>query len=628
MQNSLNDQLLPIDLLDKLITLKGEDGTTSQIGGKIYKQYKEACSLLSPQKRLKKATNRQTEQSLTTRQAMKASLGESPMIEEIRKRRRFSIKQAQKEFLVYSLFRIGESIKGFQEGRQSVSANFAEIAQLGSPDIERQDLMLRGIDLFLSYQKKKSISIALTDCAVLNNKKLSLFLSQDLKHLDLRDSLVKGDMVETISSHCTNLREFYLSGCYKLQAVENRKLIFSEPLKFPNLSVFDIARCNNLKILKINAPNLRVLKANNNVKLKDLNIAELCPKLKKLCLSECHQIQALENNDSQDLNFPELEVLHINKCDKLERLKINAPKLRVLKTNDNFELKELHLSGCHQIQALENKKGNNLIFPELDVLHIVGCDKLKRLKIHAPSLRVLKVDNNINFKKIYVVPFLVDLIGIDSCPLLQKTVFRNKAFGKKEWEKYFGDIGEEPPLPKNIEEILNASCSFWPSKKVKETHLLVLIPNTVNEKLFTINSLEELIQKPKYGYATKYDFYSSYVKESIGDRSYPSHWVLLTRDIIPNSRYKSYSHCFQLIADHRKKAGLPYELPNLLDATTSILMHYVRTGERLYSDSPCTYTFNQGVNEDGDFLIVGGFASGGLRIRNSIYFGLAGCCKL
>ena len=68
------------------------------------------------------------------------------------------------------------------------------------------------------------------------------------------------------------------------------------------------------------------------------------------------------------------------------------------------------------------------------------------------------------------------------------------AFGKAEWWKYFGYIGVEPPLPINIEEILNEPCSFWPGKKVKETHLLVLIPNTVNGKAFTMNYLGELIR--------------------------------------------------------------------------------------------------------------------------------------
>ena len=159
LKHSLNDQLLSIDLLDKLITLKGEDGTTSQIGGRIYKQYKDARSLLSPEARLKKATNRQAEQSLTTKQAMKVSLGKTPTIEEIQKREKFSLKQAQEEFMGYSLFRIEGGIIGNQKDRQTLSVDFEKISQSGNPDIERQDLMLRGLDLFFSYRQKKPISI-------------------------------------------------------------------------------------------------------------------------------------------------------------------------------------------------------------------------------------------------------------------------------------------------------------------------------------------------------------------------------------------------------------------------------------------------------------------------------------
>ena len=86
------------------------------------------------------------------------------------------------------------------------------------------------------------------------------------------------------------------------------------------------------------------------------------------------------------------------------------------------------------------------------------------------------------------------------------------AFGKAEWRKYFGDVGVEPQLPADIKKILKEPCSFWPDKKVKETHLLVLIPNTANGKSFTMNYLEDLIEKPKSGYTARHRFYSSYAK--------------------------------------------------------------------------------------------------------------------
>ena len=71
------------------------------------------------------------------------------------------------------------------------------------------------------------------------------------------------------------------------------------------------------------------------------------------------------------------------------------------------------------------------------------------------------------------------------------------AFGKDLWATHLGDIGIEPPLPPNIKEILNAPCPFFPGKKVEETHLLVLIPKTVNGKPLTMQTLGELVQKPR-----------------------------------------------------------------------------------------------------------------------------------
>ena len=188
------------------------------------------------------------------------------------------------------------------------------------------------------------------------------------------------------------------------------------------------------------------------------------------------------------------------------------------------------------------------------------------------------------------------------------------AFGKADWEKYFGDIGIEPPLPENIEELLNEPCPFWPNKKVKETHLLVLIPNTVDGKPFTMNYLEEHIRKPKSGYATQYSYYDYSAKQVVGDKSYPSHWVLMTKDIIPGSRDKGKSNGCDMIANRNKETGLLYDLPHALEATTSILMHLVKTGYTLYGCRPSTYTYSQDICKSGYPLVVGNFADGGLSL--------------
>ena len=79
--------------------------------------------------------------------------------------------------------------------------------------------------------------------------------------------------------------------------------------------------------------------------------------------------------------------------------------------------------------------------------------------------------------------------------------------------------------------------------------------------------------------ATKYSDFSPGGHENtpIGE----SHWVLMARDVIPNSRNKSYTDQKQLAQIYNKN-GVEYEIPRLLDATVNIFMEYVQTGERLF----------------------------------------------
>ncbi|MCU0317964.1 MAG: hypothetical protein MUC61_01305, partial [Amoebophilaceae bacterium] len=83
----------------------------------------------------------------------------------------------------------------------------------------------------------------------------------------------------------------------------------------------------------------------------------------------------------------------------------------------------------------------------------------------------------------------------------------------------------------------------------------------------------------------------------------------------------------------------PYAIPNVLEAATVILSHYVRSGEerqRLYSDNPWTYTRCRDLVAwcgNNYSALVGCFSSGGLYVdyRNypdvSNYRGVAGLRK-
>jgi hypothetical protein len=213
-----------------------------------------------------------------------------------------------------------------------------------------------------------------------------------------------------------------------------------------------------------------------------------------------------------------------------------------------------------------------------------------------------------------------------------------KTLGEVEWKHYFGEVESVPDLPSNMTAILDSACPFWPCKRVRDTHLLVLIPAKVNGQPFSLDLLRELIQNPNNGgHKTKYRYYGSGVQAQFGASSLAtSYWLLMTRDVLPESSSKTYVNQKRLVAAQARRTGLPYELPKALEAATAILTYHVRDGERLYGDNPRTYTRCQEwiLHRSNEYpALVGGFESSGLKIRHyrsdSIYGGgVAGCWKL
>ena len=198
------------------------------------------------------------------------------------------------------------------------------------------------------------------------------------------------------------------------------------------------------------------------------------------------------------------------------------------------------------------------------------------------------------------------------------------AFGARAWEEYFGEVGTEPLLPSGINQMLDSPCPFCPGKVVRDTHLLVLIPSRVADKPFSLDLLGELIQRPRGGgYSAKYRYYRDSVQQVLGGQSPgESYWVLMTRSVLEGSEGKDHVAAHEaMVAQHAGSTDLPYRFPSALEAATAILSHYVRSGERLYSDSPWTYARCQELVDDRYPVIVGGFSSGGLYVN-----GLNGDC--
>ena len=130
-----------------------------------------------------------------------------------------------------------------------------------------------------------------------------------------------------------------------------------------------------------------------------------------------------------------------------------------------------------------------------------------------------------------------------------------------------------------------------------------------------MNLLQELIRKHTEKEASRFAYYSDEVKNELGDKQCEkAHWVLMTKDVIPGSRNKTYDEQKQLVQD---KGEDDYELPRAIEAAVSILMHYFKTDEHLYRQN--TYTRCQETfTEDQWPVAVGGFSLKGLRLISHV----------
>jgi hypothetical protein len=207
-------------------------------------------------------------------------------------------------------------------------------------------------------------------------------------------------------------------------------------------------------------------------------------------------------------------------------------------------------------------------------------------------------------------------VSVDASDQLHKL---HLGFGAADWAEYFGDVGAEPPLPPNMTKIFSTSCPFWPGKSIDETHLFVLVPQTVGGRPLTLRSLGELVQKPLQGHASQYG--CLYLGEYTDQPAPRLHWAFVTRSVIEGSRNKSYKDQQAVLAGYSRKAKMPYIVPKILDVTVAIFMEHVRTGTMLYEQSPGTLTRCQEEGEADWQLGVGDFSTSGLHVFSADYGG-------
>ncbi|HSX38644.1 MAG TPA: hypothetical protein VLE95_07435, partial [Chlamydiales bacterium] len=152
---------------------------------------------------------------------------------------------------------------------------------------------------------------------------------------------------------------------------------------------------------------------------------------------------------------------------------------------------------------------------------------------------------------------------------------------------------EIPPLPKEINEIMDSKCPIYGDQtqadgsylKVKDTHFLALVP----KEFGTLNQLQRDILKPyaEREYSDKENplrfRFTRAAHQAHADAAFPdTHWVLMTKDVLPESRNKSWEEQAALVRELSKESLANYQIPTLQQASVAITADMVATGERLY----------------------------------------------
>ncbi|HRD55492.1 MAG TPA: F-box protein [Parachlamydiaceae bacterium] len=210
-------------------------------------------------------------------------------------------------------------------------------------------------------------------------------------------------------------------------------------------------------------------------------------------------------------------------------------------------------------------------------------------------------------------------------PILWKiAIYREIAFGNDKWVQCFGtDVIKDED---NKEELFSlpsddfiADCKKFkntlPERNAKDSLMLVRLPKTLNGGL-TLKSLGELAKKYFLKNDSGYRFIWTNIIQELGDKSIDkSHWVLMTKDVLPESKNKSYDEQQKIVADLAEKSLISYEVPKTLESITCILSQYFGSKIRLFSDSSYIYTRCQ-ENVEGYQVAVGNFAPTGLYVYN------------
>jgi hypothetical protein len=200
---------------------------------------------------------------------------------------------------------------------------------------------------------------------------------------------------------------------------------------------------------------------------------------------------------------------------------------------------------------------------------------------------------------------------------LPRELLGKNILGAEAWRKQGIDVGAEPALPATItEELLNSECPLHPGEKIKDTHLLALVPKTVNGEPYTARKLDELCATRKgSGDSLIDDGFRSWKEQPwASQQQVQSEWVLIPKSDPDAEKVPADKH-FRLknIAAQQNvhETHYPeYREVKTLELMTAVLLYDLTNKERLVPD----YVRCEEPNASGGRVCVGFFDAYGLKV--------------
>jgi hypothetical protein len=221
--------------------------------------------------------------------------------------------------------------------------------------------------------------------------------------------------------------------------------------------------------------------------------------------------------------------------------------------------------------------------------------------------------------------WLRDVSAEDFCrridrPAEIKALLGKNFLGAEAWTSQGIDVGEAPPIPSSItRELLESECPLHRGEKIKDTHLLVLVPKSVNGKPYTALELDKLCAKRK-GSGDKLIYDGKEWANTWKSQPWAStpqsesEWLLIPKsDPDPQKVSKEKHFRNKNIAAQQTVHDThypDYREVKAVELMTAALLHDLVNGERLLPD----YLRCQERNASGGRVCVGNFVASGLRV--------------